>query len=591
MERDLAQRDGLAVTVRLPMPPEARDVRRLVRPGALLATAALCGVSILDPDLPWHLSAARRLLETGAFPREDFLSWTMGGKPWVNFEWGSELVFYGLVRLGGTPLLWLFRSAALFVVVGLFVGLLRLWKIPDRWGVLAAPVLTAALVPLFGLRPEMFSLIFFMLELHLLERRRLGAPGPGAGLFLALHLGLYAAWANLHAGFAAGLMLCLCYGAGELLSRRERRVPLPLLACAAGFLGTFATPYGGRLYVVLLDHWRHLEALRNLIEEWKAPSLLLRYLTGYWLLIAFSFAGLLLALRRGSVPPAEHAAALVAFVFFGAGSIRTTKYLLLLLFPMGLAAWTGLVESPARRRALGLAAALAVPFIAWRGFTWPGNLGVFGWPAPMEAQGPSRAIAFLRAEKSVLSRLRLYNPYNWGGCLGYALFPDYKVFIDGRYIFVDLLAEVDRAQRSPDVFRAFIDACGVGVAIQKNDGLMLRDAEDPSTSSGRPYAVYGWPRSAWALVYWDSEALVYVRRSAAPAEWLAAREFRWLRPHDLRRLGLYVVAGAAPLESVEAEVERYRREIGDPRESEVLSAWLAEFEKGLPARSARGARL
>ena len=562
-------------------------LRRLGQAAGLLATSALCSVSILDPDLPWHLSAARRLVETGAFPRQDFLSWTMGGKPWVDFEWGSELIFYGLLRLGGTPALWLFRTASLLGVMVMFAVLLRLWKIPAAWIAVAVPVLASALIPLFGLRPEIFSLLFFLLELHLLERRRLGAPGPGNALFIALHFALYALWANLHAGFAAGLMLCFCYGAAESIGRKDRSVPVPMLACAAGFLGTFVNPYGDRIYAVLFDHWRHIAALRGLIEEWKAPSLLLNYLTGYWLLVFFSFAGLLLALRRGVVLPVEHLVAVAVFVFFGAGSIRTTKYLVLLIYPLGLAAWKGLNLPLARRRALGLAAALAVPFIAWRGFNRLGDAVFFGWPAPVEAQGPSRAIAFLRENKAELSGLHLYNPYNWGGCLGYALFPDYKVFIDGRYIFVDLLAEVDRAQRSPEVFRGFIDAGGIGVAIQKNDGLMLADASDPLAESGRPYAVYAWPRSVWALVEWDSQALVYVRRSAVSPRWLAGREYRWLRPLDLRQLGYYLIVGAAPLAEVEAEVARYRREIGDPGEAAVLDAWLAEFKRGLAAPPAR----
>jgi hypothetical protein len=567
-----------------------RRLQRFLRPAGVLVTLALCGVCVLDPDLPWHLSAARRLIETGAFPHQDFLSWTMAGKPWVNFEWGSELILYGLLRLGGTPALWLFRSAALFGVILLFVALLRLWKIPGQWGILAAPVLAAAIGPLFGLRPEIFSLLFFMLELHLLERRRLGAPGPGNGLFLALHLVLYALWANLHAGFAAGLMLCFCYGAGEWLARPGWAVPLPFLACAAGLLGTLANPYGDKLYFVLFDHWRRIAELRRLIEEWKAPSLLVDYLTGYWLLILFSFAGLVSALRRGFVLPLEHLAVVVAFVLFGAGSIRTTKYLLLLLYPMGLAAWASMPLALPRRRALAAAALLAVPFIAWRGFVWRGSARVYGWPAPMETQGPARAIDYLRANKAALSGLRFYNPYNWGGALGYGLGPDYKVFIDGRYLFIDLLADVDRAQRAPDSFRAFIDACGIGLSIQENDGLMLREASDSILESGRPYTAYGWPRSVWALVYWDSRALIYVRRSAVPASWLASREFHWLRPHDLRQLGYYVVAGAAPMAAVEAEVERYRRDIGDPLETAVLDSWLAEFKKGLPARATRPAR-
>ena len=92
------------------------------------------------------------------------------------------------------------------------------------------------------------------------------------------------------------------------------------------------------------------------------------------------------------------------------------------------------------------------------------------------------------------------------------------------------------------------------------------------------------PRIDWALVYWDSDAVVLARRSRVPARWLARHEFRWLRPNDLRQLGLYIVSGIAPLRAVATEVQRYRREIGDPQETLLLTSWFAEFEKGLPAR-------
>jgi hypothetical protein len=573
MEGNLAERDGVAVS---------RE--RLAQYAGLLAALAICQVSILDPDLPWHLSAARGILASGGVPHRDVLSWTMAGQPWVDFEWGSELIFYGLERLGGTAALWLFRAAALFAATLLFVGLLRLWKIPRTWTGLAAPAFAASLFPLFGVRPEIFSMLFFLVELQLLERRRLGAFRRADGRFVLLHAVLYAAWANLHAGFAAGLALCACYAVGELLERRERRVPVPAMACAAGLLGTFANPYGARIYDVLFDHWRHIGVLSRLIEEWKAPDLLKTYLSGYWLLVVFSFTGLLLAARQGLALPAEHVAAVAAFAFFGSRSVRTTAYVMLVVFPLGLNAWGRLALTARARRALALAAALAVPFIAWRGFTWAGSLRFLGWPPPMEAQGPVRTFAFLRKEKAALSGLRLFNPYNWGGSLGYALGPDYKVFIDGRYIFADLLAVVDRAERDPAAFRQFVDDHDIGVAVEENDGVTLRY---PWDSRGRPYIAYALPRVDWALVYWDSDAIVLVRRSFVSPRWLASREFRWIRPDDLHQLGLYIVSGVAPAGAVEAEIERYRREIGDPRETAVLTSWFSEFKRGLPARAGR----
>lgn len=503
----------------------------------------------------------------------------MAGKPWVDFEWASGLIFYCIERFGGATALWLFKSAAFFGLTLLFVGLLRIWKLSAVWIGLAAPAFVAAVFPANGLRPEIFSTLFFMIELHLLERRRLGMLRLSDVQFLALHIGLYAVWANLHAGFVTGLMLCWCYSLGESFGRKEGTKPLVAFALAAGFLATFANPYGYKLYVVLFDHWRHLGALHNLIEEWRSPRFLVSYLDGYWLLLAFSFAGFLLATRQGVTLPAEHVAAVVVFALFASRSIRTTTYAILLVYPLGLAAWSKLDISVRWRRAMGVAAGIAIVFIAWRGMEAAGIRRFFKWPPPMEAQGPERAAAFLRAEKPTLGRLNLYNPYNWGGYLGYFLYPDYKVFIDGRYLFIDLLKETDKAVRNPGLWRGFLDDKKIDLAIFENDGLLLRYP----WSSPHPYTAYAMQYADWALVYWDSQVVIFVRRSKVPVMWLGSHEFRWLRPYDLRQVGLFVVAGTLGWSEVTAEIERYARDIGDPNEVSILESWRREFEKGLAA--------
>ena len=61
-----------------------------MRKGWALCAAAVAALAALgpvrDPDLWWHLSAGRFLRETLAIPRADWLSHTMAGKPWVDFE-------------------------------------------------------------------------------------------------------------------------------------------------------------------------------------------------------------------------------------------------------------------------------------------------------------------------------------------------------------------------------------------------------------------------------------------------------------------------------------------------------------------------
>ena len=132
-----------------------------------------------------------------------------------------------------------------------------------------------------------------------------------------------------------------------------------------------------------------------------------------------------------------------------------------------------------------------------------------------------------------------------------------------------------------------MDARGIDLVLSENDALLL---SYPGQPIGRPYAVYAWPKAEWALIYWDADAIILARRSAVPSRWLAGHEYRWIRPHDLHEVGLYLVAGVVPLRTVEAEIDRYRREIGDPRETLVLTSWLAEFKKGLASRARAAGR-
>lgn len=563
-------------------PAASARAERLLLAAGLSAAFLFCLGSMADPDLPWHLSAGRRIAASGRVPREDWLSWTMGARPWIDFEWGSELLFHATARAADAAGLWALKSAAFLALTLGLVSLLRLWRLPRSVCGLAAAAFAAALFPLSGLRPEVFSWLFFLGQLYVLESRRLGRPPAGDTALLAWHGLAYVLWANLHAGFPTGLALCCCYGAAELLEPGGKRTRgRPLALAAAAVLGTLANPFGHRLYEVLWDHGRHWTQLSGLIQEWSAPDLGKPFVQGFWLLIAFSFAGLVAASGQGRPPAAAHLFAVALFGLLSSRAVRTMSYGILLVFPLGLSAWDK-VRSPAwlKPRIRTLAAMAAAGLVVWRGAAATGPRGIVELPAPLEAQGPRGVRDFLRAEKATLSGLRLYNPYNWGGYFGYTLSPDYKVFIDGRYLFADLLAEVNEADVDPAHWRGLMAEKRIDVAVLYNDGLMLQPR---NALAGRPFSVYAMPRAEWALVYWDSVAAVFARRAEVPADWLARREFRWIYPRDLRHCGLAVLVGAVSLDAVAGEIGRYAREIGDPRETALLERWLGEFRGKLDA--------
>jgi len=547
------------------------------RAACWLGLAAACAFftgPLLDPDLPWHLGAARHMLETGAVPRADFLSWTLAGKPWVDFEWGAQLLMYAVHKSAGTTGLLLLKAAAYSGVTLSFASLLMLWELPLAWAALAAPLFAMALLAVAQIRPEIFSLLLFSLELQLLERRRLGRLRMGDGTIAVLHAAIYALWANLHAGFVTGILLCLCYCAGELLSGNKKGFRL-LGFAAAGMAATLINPYGIGIYVVLADHWRHMAYLQYLITEWDSPGFSTYHIDGYWLVLAVSLAGLLAAVARGIRLPPEHLAAVLLFGACASRAIRTLPYVVILIYPMALLAWWRMVSPRWWRIARVPLMAVFALFMLWRLVPMLIGFRIMTLPGPLLARGPQHACDFLRAEKKIFVPLRMYNPYNWGGYIGYSMYPDFKVFIDGRYLFVDLLTDVDTAQKDPDGWSDFLENRGVDYILDYNDGLMLRTKND---AVGHPFNAVALPKEKWALVYWDSVSMVLVRRDRVPKDWLARHEFRLLYPHDLRALRDRISGHKDEVDAAAAEIGRYASEIGDPLEIARLQNWYASLQ-------------
>ena len=56
---------------------------------------------IHDPDTWWHLKTGELIWSTGQIPRLDPFSYVLEGKPWVDFEWLAQLLFYVSFKLGG----------------------------------------------------------------------------------------------------------------------------------------------------------------------------------------------------------------------------------------------------------------------------------------------------------------------------------------------------------------------------------------------------------------------------------------------------------------------------------------------------------
>src|SRR5271156_639164 len=172
-----------------------------------------------DPGVGRHLRTAEFILETGQIPRADPLSFTKAGQPWIDFEWAFETTLGELYRAGGLALVCAFCYAIFAAtILGIYRTLLQSGL--SLSVVLLTTGVTFLTVQIhFSARPVLFTYLFLALVVEVWNRR----THPLLRDWLILPL-VFAAWANLHAGWFAGLLFLVISMAGRLLDRIFKRV-------------------------------------------------------------------------------------------------------------------------------------------------------------------------------------------------------------------------------------------------------------------------------------------------------------------------------------------------------------------------------
>lgn len=196
----------------------------------------------LDPDFGWHLMTGNYILAHG-IPRHDIYTFTAIGHSWVDHEWGSDVILSLAYKLGGYLL-----AAILFSVVWTAALLALAWK--SRWWVVLLAAL--ALTPYAGINPIAWSILLFAICLRILNSKK-----QTWRYILPI---LFIPWANLHAGFIAGLALIAYFA---VIEKNLKLALFFLLSIGA----TLINAYGINLYKEIA-HTLFDPAIHQQILEW-----------------------------------------------------------------------------------------------------------------------------------------------------------------------------------------------------------------------------------------------------------------------------------------------------------------------------------
>jgi len=486
---------------------------------ALLALAAILLVGwfspeISDSDFWWHLATGKYIAEHRALPVPDPFAYTTAragtaylGEERTRYfnlthEWLAQALFYSIYRLAGCGGIVMFRAVALAAFCAV-VGLVS-WR---RCGgfyraVLAAFASGAVVASGFTTdRPFLLTFLFLALTVAILESRRwMWALPP-----------LFLLWANCHGGYFLGWMVLGAYVVEVVLpfrvatplsfraatpssfraaTVRERSLLIP---GTVAFLASCLNPNGFRIAQILFFY--RSSFMQSKLLEWVPPALWPP--TAFSLLLFGAAATMLWGWRRVRL------ADWLLFAAFAAAALAAQRNTILIGFMAPILIATYLPWKPLAHWAIAaLVVGVLISGIARGRFF---ELRAADW------KYPSGAADFLLAHEITQP---MFNTYEYGGYLMWRLWPQQRVFIDGRALSEAVFIDYARILYNHEAnggksAQELLDQYGVEVIVMNGfeyvNGvtyLLAPALADPQ-------------QTIWKLVYSEPEAMVFMRQPPA----------------------------------------------------------------------------
>ena len=440
-----------------------------------VAIGVLACQAPVQSDTWWLLRAGFDIWDAWRVPLVESYSHTAAGRYWWNHEWLSELLFYGLFRLGGLPLLTACCAAA---VVATWAIVWRTCRARFEPILIVTGLGLVAAAQSWAIRPQVLSALLFAVVMRLAidDRKAIWIPA------------VIAVWVNLHGAAVSGLVLVAGAVAGAAVW--QRRIPWRLTAIlAASALAIGASPVGFRMYAEIAASMERSRL--NALIEWLPPTLTAG-LVPFWILaVALPIATVALW-RKSDERTARLIGIAIACLPLALRSTRNVGLFLIAAVPAFTSVLAPLIpaarppkgERPELNAAvmtIAVAAGLIIAVMVWR--HPPARLG---WrPIAPDA---------VKAIESCPGPL--YNTYGDGGVLIWWT-PQQRVFIDNRQdpYSTDLLRMNKTMETSGDYAEPFAQYGIQCAALPPRSAIARRLIADPR----------------WSVTYQDPQWLVAIR--------------------------------------------------------------------------------
>ena len=472
----------------------------------MIVIPALFVGAILDPDFWWHIRIGRWMVENGHLPSNDIFTYTVPSHVWTDHEYLTEMLMWLVYSKTGALGIGLAFGAVTYA--GFYVMYRQVRRQPFVIAGLGLALGAIAGAPIWGPRAQMITFALTCLELYWLQGYLSGRSR--ALQFFPLVMAL---WANLHGGWVIGFVWLGVALVAELVgwvwepSNPAHRAHARLVAIvtAASAVAVLATPHGFNLYLYPFQTVASM-AQERLIVEWFSPDFHQPYLHPFEGMVLLLIVGF--ALKR---PTLYDLLLSVVAVALALQSVRNVALFIAATTPVLIntysEAWKEISKARGWKLQLptqpmfAVATAIALIVIA---LATVAHIATETSPSHQsmltDTTYPVGAADWLVAHPEVGTRM--YNQYGWGGYLVYRFYPqaNRRVFIFGEAALMgdDLLNEYQDVQTLRPDWKSVLDRNGVDyIVYNRGEALANVLATQPD----------------WTLVYQDSGAVIYVRKT------------------------------------------------------------------------------
>lgn len=476
-----------------------------------------------DDDFFWHLATGRYIVENKSVPDSDVFGYVTYGSKWIPFEWGWDVMTYGLYKLGGYNLILIFRSVIFCLIFLIYSLLLRRFSVNVFLSLSMLFLLLVSIMDRLSPRPHIFTYLFFVCLLYILLNFRYGDRDKYIKYLYLIPL-IFLLWSNIHMGVMAGGLILFVYTVTETiiyfkhefrafdtapLKKGEFRVIWIVSIISALML--LVNPHGFSTYLYAYDHTK-LKMLET-VNEWQSPfGSKIDFGFVITLYRIFLFLGILVLIYAYSKRDLLFALITLSFAVYSVRAVRfTVDYEIITLFFITVSLSFFIRKFPSVNGFMSkpLPLILLGAFMIYVIVQIPSNniynqlkyYRIFGWGINDEFI-PVQLFDFMK-EHNISGTP--FNHFGTGGFLVWS-FPGEKNYIDSRNLNDEIFNEYNQIIYMKPGFEKIIEDRGMDYAIYLDPDLIRRPGD-------MKYLITNYFNRSpkWKLVFWDDKSMLFLK--------------------------------------------------------------------------------